>query len=51
MNRKFFATDHKTVAIQFLLTGLCFFLVGGLLAMLMRWQLAWPSDPAIPCRS
>ena len=30
------ATDHKTVAIQFLLTGLCFFLVGGLLAMLMR---------------
>jgi cytochrome c oxidase subunit 1 len=42
------ATDHKIIAIQFLLSGLCFFLLGGLLAMLMRWQLSWPSDPSHP---
>src|SRR5215208_5800080 len=27
---------------------LFFMLVGGLLAMLIRWQLAWPSDPNHP---
>jgi heme/copper-type cytochrome/quinol oxidase subunit 1 len=42
-----FSTDHKTIGIQFLMFGLLFFVVGGLLAMLVRWQLAWP-DKAVP---
>ena len=37
-----FSTDHKTIGIQFLLTSLAMILFGGLLAMLMRWQLGWP---------
>ena len=43
-----FSTDHKTIGIQFLFLGLIFFVVGGLLAMLIRWQLAFPNDPAHP---
>ncbi|MDB5358031.1 MAG: Cytochrome-c oxidase [Phycisphaerales bacterium] len=42
-----FSTDHKTIGIQFLMFGLLFFVVGGLLAMLVRWQLAWP-EKAVP---
>ena len=34
--------DHKIIGIQFLFMGLLFLIVGGLLAMLIRWQLAWP---------
>jgi len=37
-----FSVDHKVIGIQFMLTGLVFFLVGGLMAMAIRWQLAWP---------
>jgi len=37
-----FSTDHKTIGIQFLFLTLFFLAVGGLLAMLMRHQLAWP---------
>ncbi|MED6334514.1 MAG: cbb3-type cytochrome c oxidase subunit I [Planctomycetota bacterium] len=37
-----FSTDHKVIGLQFLFTGLVFFLVGGLMAMAIRWQLAWP---------
>jgi len=37
-----FSTDHKTIGRQFLFSSLFFFLVGGLLAMLIRTQLAWP---------
>ncbi|BDD12424.1 cytochrome c oxidase subunit 1 (plasmid) [Fulvitalea axinellae] len=36
------STDHKQLGIMYLWTGLFFFLVGGLEAMLMRLQLAWP---------
>src|SRR6478736_4025354 len=43
-----FSADHKTIGIQFLFMGLFFMVIGGLLAMLIRWQLAWPSDPAHP---
>src|SRR3954468_21150154 len=39
-----FSTDHKIIGIQFLFLGLMFMVVGGLLAMLIRWQLAWPDD-------
>ncbi len=37
-----FSTDHKVIGRQFLFTNLFFFLIGGLLALLIRTQLAWP---------
>ena len=37
-----FSTDHKIIARQFLWTGLIFLLVGGTLAMMIRWQWAFP---------
>ncbi len=37
-----FSTDHKTIGIQFLFTSMLMILFGGLLAMLIRWQLGWP---------
>jgi len=42
-----FSTDHKVIGIQFLFTGLIMLVVGGLMAMLMRWQLGWPGH-ALP---
>jgi cytochrome c oxidase subunit 1 len=39
------STDHKMIGKQFLFTSLLMFLVGGLLALGVRWQLAWPNDP------
>lgn len=45
--RYIFSTDHKTIGKQYLLLGLCMALVGGLLAYMMRWQLAWP-ETAVP---
>src|ERR1700736_3753003 len=43
--RYVFSTDHKIIGIQFLFSGLIFFVLGGLLAMAIRWQLAWPWKP------
>src|SRR5437016_8866221 len=40
-----FSTDHKIIGIQFLFVSLFFLLVGGLLAMQRRWQLAYPGQP------
>src|SRR3954470_4298718 len=40
--RYVFSTDHKVIGIQFLFSGLIFFVLGGLLAMAIRWQMAWP---------
>ncbi|MFQ5709014.1 MAG: cbb3-type cytochrome c oxidase subunit I [bacterium] len=40
-----FSTDHKMIAKQFLLLGLLMLLLGGGLAMLIRWQLAYPERP------
>lgn len=37
-----FSTDHKMIGIQYLFTALIFMLMGGLLAMAIRSQLAWP---------
>src|SRR5690348_16729736 len=42
LQRYVFSTDHKVIGIQFLFSGLIFFILGGLLAMAIRWQLAWP---------
>jgi len=40
-----FSTDHKMIGKQFLLLGLLMLLLGGGLAMLVRWQLAYPERP------
>ncbi len=40
-----FSTDHKVIGIQFLVSGLLFFVLGGLLALVVRWQLAFPWKP------
>ncbi len=40
-----FSQDHKMIGIQFLFTTLFFFFIGGLLALLLRWQLAFPGKP------
>ncbi|MEX1024582.1 MAG: cbb3-type cytochrome c oxidase subunit I [Planctomycetota bacterium] len=37
-----FSVDHKVIGIQFLFTGLFTLLLGGLMAMAIRWQLAFP---------
>src|SRR4051812_40043886 len=45
LQRYVFSTDHKVIGVQFLFSGLIFFVLGGLLAMAVRWQLAWPWAP------
>ena len=40
-----FSTDHKIIGIQFLIMSLIFLLLGGVLAMVIRWQLGFPKQP------
>jgi cytochrome c oxidase subunit 1 len=40
-----FSTDHKMIGRQFLFLGLFMLIIGGLMAMLIRWQLGWPEQP------
>jgi cytochrome c oxidase subunit I len=40
-----FSTDHKVIAQQFIWQGLIFLLIGGTMAMMIRWQLANPGEP------
>jgi len=40
-----FSTDHKTIGIQYAVTGLIFLFFGFCLMMMMRWQLAYPGQP------
>src|SRR3989337_434747 len=40
-----FSTDHKMIGRQFLFLGLFMLLIGGLLAMMVRWELGWPQTP------
>ena len=47
LKRYFFSIDHKYIGKQFLWAGLLFLLFGGLLAMLIRWQWAFPGE-AVP---
>ncbi len=42
LGKYLFSTDHKIIGIQFLFTSIIFLGVGGLLALLVRIQLAWP---------
>jgi cytochrome c oxidase subunit 1 len=41
-----FSVDHKVIGIQYTVTALVFLLFGFCLMMLMRWQLAYPGQPA-----
>ena len=38
-------TDHKVIAMQFLLSSIIYLVLGGSMAIAMRWQLAWPGHP------
>jgi cytochrome c oxidase subunit 1 len=40
-----FSTDHKMIGKQFLTLGLFGLMMGGVLALLVRWELAWPETP------
>jgi len=42
-----FSTDHKMIGKQFLTLGLFGLMMGGILALLVRWELAWP-ESAVP---
>ncbi|MFQ5776905.1 MAG: cbb3-type cytochrome c oxidase subunit I [Terriglobia bacterium] len=43
LRRYIFSTDHKVIGLQYLLTGMAVAIIAGLLAMLIRLQLAWPA--------
>ena len=45
LTRYIFSTDHKVIAVQYLLTGLMFLGLGGIMAAIIRWQLAYPWKP------
>jgi cytochrome c oxidase subunit 1 len=40
-----FSLDHKVIGLQYALTSLGFLLIGFSLAILFRWQLAYPGQP------
>ena len=42
--RYIFSTDHKVIGIQYLVTAMFVAVISGLLAMLIRLQLAWPGE-------
>jgi cytochrome c oxidase subunit 1 len=44
-NKYIWSEDHKTIAIQYLFASLFFLLIGGLLAMGVRYQLAFSNVP------
>jgi len=40
-----FSLDHKMIGKQFLFMSLFMLVIGGMLAMIIRWELAWPETP------
>jgi cytochrome c oxidase subunit 1 len=42
-----FSVDHKTIAKQYMITGLVMAVLGGYLAYVFRSQLAWPGEPVL----
>src|SRR5262249_51990590 len=44
LGRYIFSRDHKVIGIQFLFTSIFFLMLGGLLAMAVRWRIAWPTS-------
>jgi cytochrome c oxidase subunit I len=45
VSKYLFSIDHKVIAKQFLWAGLIFLALGGILAMMIRWQWAYPGAP------
>jgi len=43
-----FSTDHKMIGRQFLFMALFMMIIGGSLALMMRWELAWPEGNVGP---
>jgi cytochrome c oxidase subunit 1 len=43
LRKYIFSTDHKIIGIQFLVSSILFFLLGGVLALGVRTQLGWPT--------
>ena len=43
LSRYVFSLDHRVIGLQYLMTAMGMALVGGLLALLVRMQIAWPS--------
>jgi cytochrome c oxidase subunit 1 len=44
VERYLFSLDHKVIGIQFMFSSLFFLLVGGWLALMVRWQLGFPGE-------
>ena len=42
-SRYVFSLDHRVIGLQYLITAMAMALVGGLLALLVRMQIAWPA--------
>jgi cytochrome c oxidase subunit I len=45
VSKYIFSLDHKMIGRQYLFYGLFMMILGGVLALLVRWQLAWPESP------
>ena len=43
LSKHVFSTDHKVIAKQFMWFGLIWLGIGGIMAMMIRWQLANPA--------
>jgi cytochrome c oxidase subunit I+III len=49
--RSLSAVNHSTIGLRFIVTGFIFMLVGGVLAMFMRLQLAWPDNQVLDAQT
>ena len=45
LSKYVFSFDHKVIAKQFLWYGIAFLGIGGMMALLIRWTLAYPGEP------
>jgi cytochrome c oxidase subunit I len=45
LSKYIFSYDHKVIGKQFLWYGIFFLFVGGLMALMIRWALAYPGQP------
>lgn len=45
LRKYIFSTDHKMIGKQFLFTAIVFLFLGGLFALMLRWQLGYPGTP------
>ena len=45
LSKYVFSFDHKVIGKQFLWYGIFFLFVGGLMALMLRWSLAYPGEP------